>query len=172
MMTLSTLVWRGLQAALWIVLLGFLVLIGLSRFTSFEVLVVRSGSMQPAISTGGIVIIDRAAIRPPVRAIASFREPDGSVITHRIVAMEGPLFVTKGDANDDNDVLQRPASAVYGTVVLSLPFLGYLIHLLQAPAAFLVLLLGTGGFLIADAIRTITRELSRMRRDRRRVDET
>ena len=172
MATLSTLAWRGLQAILWIVLLGFLVLIGLSRVTPFEVLVVRSGSMQPAISTGGVVIVDRGALSPPVTAIASFVEPDGSVVTHRVVGMDGPRFVTRGDANNAADELHRPAAAVYGTVVLSLPFLGYVIHLLQQPAAFLVLLLGTGGFLIADSIRTIAQELSRMRRERRQVDET
>ena len=46
--TLLTLVWRGLQMILWILLLGFLALIALSRFTPFEALVVRSGSMAPA----------------------------------------------------------------------------------------------------------------------------
>jgi signal peptidase len=170
MVTLPRLAWRGLQAVLWIVLLGFLVLIGLSRVTPFEVLVVRSGSMQPAISTGGIVIVDRGAHSPPILAIASFREPDGSIVTHRVVGMDGSRFITRGDANDANDSVHRPIASVYGTVVLSLPFVGYLIHLLQQPVVFLALLVGTGGFLIADALRTIVNELARMRRDRRIQD--
>ena len=170
MVTLTTLAWRGLQAVLWIVLLGFLVLIGMSRVTPYEVLVVRSGSMQPAVSTGGIVIVDRNGQRPSVRAIASFREPDGSIVTHRVVGMDGPLYITRGDANNADDEIRRPPAAVYGTVILTLPLIGYLIHLLEQPAAFLILLVGTGGFLIWDALRTINTELARMRRDRRTRD--
>ena len=56
--------WRGLQAILWIVLLGFVALLGVSRFTPYETLVVRSGSMEPTIHTGGIVIVDREARSP------------------------------------------------------------------------------------------------------------
>ena len=168
--TLSTLAWRGLQAVLWIVLLGFLLLIGLSRVTPFETLVVRSGSMEPTISTGAIVLVDRSAHRPSLQAIASFREPDGSIVTHRVVGMDGPRFVTRGDANNANDQVHRPAASVYGTVILTVPFAGYLIHFLQQPTAFLLLLLGTGGFLIADSLRTIGREIERIRRERRLPD--
>ena len=56
----------GLQAILWTALLGFILLLGLSRLTPYEVLVVRSGSMEPAISTGGVVIVDRNARNPVV----------------------------------------------------------------------------------------------------------
>lgn len=166
MSTLVKLARRGLQTVLWVILLGFVVLLALSRFTPYEVLVVRSGSMEPVINTGGIVIVDRSARSPLVGAIASFRDPDGSVVTHRVVAMDGTQYVTRGDANHSNDPLTHPATAVYGSVVLALPLLGYVIHLLEQPVAFLILLLGTGGFLIADAMRTIVRELSRVRRDR------
>jgi signal peptidase len=151
---------------MWTVLLGFILLLALSRFTAFEVLVVRSGSMEPAVSTGGIVVVDRGAQRPSVGSIASFRDLDGTVVTHRVVGMDGTRYITRGDANRTNDVTIRTPTAVYGSVVFALPLLGYLIHLLGQPAPFLILLLGTGGFLIVDAVRTIVRELTRMRRDR------
>ena len=170
MTRVSTLVRLALQAMLWIVLLGFLVLIGLSRLTPYEALVVRSGSMEPTIATGGIVLVDRGARTPSVGSVASFRDPDGSLVTHRIVGLDGSRYITKGDANTTADDLHRPIAATYGTVVLSAPFLGFAIHLLQQPAAFLLLLLGTGGFLVVDALRTIAEELRRMRRERRRVD--
>lgn len=166
MSTLGMLAWRGLQVILWIVLLGFILLLALSRFTSYEVLVVRSGSMEPVINTGGIVVVDREARLPPVGTIASFRDVDGSVVTHRVVDMDGARYITRGDANSSNDVTVRSTAAVYGSVVLALPLLGYAIHLLGQPAPFLILLLGTGGFLVLDAIRTITHELARMRRHR------
>lgn len=170
MVRLATLTRRGLQAVLWIVLLAFLMLVGLSRVTPLEVLIVRSGSMEPAIATGGIVIVDRGALTPAVGAIASFRDPDGSIVTHRVVGTDGPRLITRGDANGADDQIHRPVASVYGTVDLSLPLAGYLIHLLRQPAAFLLLLLGTGGFLIVDALRTIRDEISRTRLDRGHVD--
>lgn len=168
--TLSTVIRRALQATLWVFLLGFLVLVGLSRFTPYETLVVRSGSMEPTIPTGGIILVDRGARTPAVGSIASFREPDGSLVTHRIVGLDGSHYVTKGDANSTIDDYRRPIAATYGTVVLTVPLLGYVIHVLQLPAAFLLLLLGTGGVLIVDASRTIATELGRMRRERGRAD--
>lgn len=163
MRPLLTLVWRGLQMILWILLLAFLALIALSRFTPFEALVVRSGSMAPSITTGGIVVVDRAARLPTIGVVASFREPDGTVVTHRVVGIIDGRFVTRGDANHSDDSIHRPASSVYGTVVLSLPWAGYVVHTFQQPAAFLLLLLGSGGLLVLDALRTIWRELVRLR---------
>lgn len=159
---LLTLAGRGLQLVLWIVLLGFVALVGLSRVTPYEALVVRSGSMEPTIATGSIVIVDRAARSPAVGAIVSFREPDGSVVTHRIVGVEGGQFVTRGDANQNPDAIHRPAASIYGAVVLSLPFAGYLVHALEQPAAFLLLLLGSGGLIVLGALRTIYGEVIRL----------
>jgi signal peptidase I len=164
------LVWQPLQAVLWIALLGFVVLLALSRVTPYEVLVVRSGSMEPSIHTGGIVIVDRQAQALKVGDVASFREPSGSVVTHRVVGMDDAGYITRGDANGADDATARPRAAVYGTVVLALPILGYGIHWLEQPAVFLVLLLGTGGFLIIDALRTIAREVARMRQAGRLPD--
>jgi hypothetical protein len=48
---------------------------------------------------------------------------------------------------------------MYGTVVAVVPMAGYLIHTLQQPAAFLLLLLGSGGLLVLGALRTLNREL-------------
>ena len=159
-----TLAWRGLQAILWIVLVGFVTLVGMSRFTPYEALVVRSGSMEPVITTGGIVVVDRDARSPVVGAIASFREPDGAIVTHRIVAIDPQGIVTRGDANRDGDPARRTAASMYGTVVVALPLAGYLIHTLQQPAAFLLLLLGSGGLLVLSESRTIYLEVQRLRR--------
>ena len=159
-----TLAWRGLQAVLWIMLFAFVALVALSRITPYEALVVRSGSMQPTIATGSIVIVNRAARSPTVGAVVSFREQDGTVVTHRIVGIDGGRFITRGDSNRSDDATHRPAASVYGTVVASVPLAGYLIHALQQPAAFLFLLFGSGGLLVISSLRTIHGELIRLRR--------
>lgn len=158
------------QLALWALLLGFLVLVAVPRFTPFDVLVVRGGSMEPAIHLGSVVIVDRGARAPSVGSISSFRDPEAVIVTHRVVALDGDRYVTQGDANRTEDATHRRAADVYGTVLLSVPFAGFVIHTIQQPAAFLVLLLGTGGFLVAGAIRTIVGETRRIRGQRRRAD--
>jgi signal peptidase len=164
--SLTRLAWRGSQAILWAVLLGFIVLLGLSRFTAYEVLIVRSGSMEPTLATGGIVIVDRNDHVLRVGDIASFREPDG-VVTHRVIGLDDRGYVTGGDANASRDPGTRPQSTVYGSFVFALPLLGYLIYVLEQPAVFVLLLVGTGGFLVWDALRTIFSEFARMRREAR-----
>ncbi len=156
----------GLQAILWIVLLGFVVLVALPRFTPYDVLVVRGGSMEPVIHLGSVIVIDRRATTPGIGSIVSFREPGGDIITHRVVALDHGRYVTRGDANASRDLAERSADQVVGTERFSVPYIGYALHLLQQPIAFLFLLLSTGGYLIFNELRTIGRELGRMRRRR------
>lgn len=151
------------QAVLWTALLGFLLLVGVPRLTSYDVLIVRGGSMEPAIHLGSIIIIDRGAREPTVGDVASFVESDGNIITHRVVGVDGPLIETKGDANRTNDLERRLQANVVGTTVLTIPYVGYGLHVLRQPLAFLLLLLGTGGFLVFGEIRSIAREIRRMR---------
>jgi signal peptidase len=158
------------QFALWALLLGFLVLVAIPRFTPFDVLVVRGGSMEPAVHLGSVVVVDRRARAPAIGSISSFRDPESGIVTHRVVALDETRYVTKGDANKTEDATRRTPADVYGIVVLSVPFAGFVIHTLQQPAAFLALLLGTGGFLVAGAVRTIVNEVGMIRGRRRRPD--
>jgi hypothetical protein len=57
-----------------------------------------------------------------------------------------------------------------GTSVVSIPYVGYAVHVLRQPPAFLLLLLGTGGFLIVGEIRTIVQELRRLTGKRAKVE--
>lgn len=155
-----------LQAILWIVLLAFVGLIAMSRITPFEVLVVRGGSMEPGIHLGSVVIIDRGATNLKIGDVASFREPSGDIITHRVVAIESGRYVTRGDANQQRDLDSRTSEQIVGTVLTSIPMVGYGLHALQQPIVFLALLLSTGGFLIYQELRTIAREIRRIRSER------
>jgi signal peptidase len=158
------------RLALWALLLSFLALVAIPRFTTFDVLVVRGGSMEPAIHLGSVVVVDRGAREPAVGSISSFRDPDSGMVTHRVVAVAGGRYVTRGDANRAEDATRRPPGDVYGTVVLVVPAVGFVIHALQLPAIFLLLLVGTGGLLVLGALRTIVAEVGRIRRQRMRTD--
>jgi signal peptidase len=171
MRTIQRTVAAAIQGALWVVLLGFLGLVALPRLTSYDVLIVRGGSMEPAVGLGSIIIIDRDAREPAPGDIVSFREANGDIITHRVVGIEDGTYVTKGDANEAADLELRFGANIVGTSVGSIPYVGYAVHVLRQPAAFLLLLLGTGGYLIVGELRTIARELRRMTRERTKVED-
>lgn len=91
-------------------------------------LVVRSGSMEPLIRTGGMVLVrtvPAAEIR--VGDVVAVRRPDGVIVTHRVVSLtrSGPLaqLVLKGDANRTVD--PSPVTvASGGRLVWNAPWLG------------------------------------------------
>jgi signal peptidase len=152
-----------LQLVLWTLLFGFVALLVLPRLTAFDVLIVRGGSMEPTIHVGSIVIVDRKATSPIVGTATAFRDGNGALVTHRIISIDKLGYETQGDANAKADLGRRTADHVYGSVVVSLPYLGYVLHLLHQPIVFLLLLLGTGGILVVGEVQTIWHELRRNR---------
>ncbi len=169
MRTIQRTVAIAIQGILWVVLLGFLALVALPRLTSYDALIVRGGSMEPAVHLGSIIIIDRDARDPAVGDIVSFREANGDIITHRVVTIEDGTYATKGDANEAPDLERRFGVNVVGTSIMSIPYVGYAVHVLRQPIAFLLLLLGTGGYLIVGEVRSISQEIRRMLRERAKV---
>lgn len=108
--------------------------------------VVLSGSMEPAIETGSVIAtIPRAEY--DVGEIVTFGG-SGIPTTHRIVGIEegadgARLFVTKGDANDDEDFRRVSEGEVLGKVFLTVPKVGYVLSMLESP---------TGKALLATAL--------------------
>jgi len=111
------------------------------RLAGHQMLIVRSGSMEPAIRTGSAVLV-RPVPPETLRAgdVITYERSDAvvSVVTHRIVAVaEGtalPTFQTKGDANNAPD----PYSVTYRDtgwkVVATVPYAGYLMNALSNPS--------------------------------------
>jgi len=71
-----------------------------------EVFTVVSGSMEPEVPVGSLVIIKKAdPLKIQAGDIIAFRK-NGTVVTHRVVEnqSEARQFITKGDANDMEDL--------------------------------------------------------------------
>lgn len=71
-----------------------------------EVFTVVSGSMEPEIPVGSLVIIKKAdPLKVQAGDIIAFRR-NGTVVTHRVVEnqSEARQFITKGDANEMEDL--------------------------------------------------------------------
>jgi len=107
----------------------------------FAPLIVLSGSMEPAVYPGDVVIIrEQAAEKYKIGDVASYL--DGrTIFTHRIVGEENGMFVLKGDNNNTADDTVRPEQFV-GKVLLTIPRVGVAMVFLKRPAgmAFLALL--------------------------------
>jgi signal peptidase I len=111
----------------------------LGPLVGWRVDAVVSGSMEPAIHTGSVVISRPVAAGEIATGdIIVFRALRGEAVTaHRVVAVTrepAPSFVTKGDANDGPDPNPVAPGQVAGVVILELPYLFYLFALIRTPA--------------------------------------
>ena len=164
---MKRLIGYAIQATLWVVLLAFLLLLAVPHFTAYDVLIVRGGSMEPTIHVGSAVVVDRSTRVLAIGDAAAFNDPTGETVTHRVIAMDGAAYVTRGDANPAPDADHRPSNAVIGRALFSLPYLGYVLFVLQQPWVFLTLLALTGGFIVLSELRTIWAEIRRLAAGRR-----
>jgi signal peptidase len=106
-----------------------------------------SGSMEPNVSTGDLVVTMPIA---PGEArsgdIVTFTDPSGSgkLLTHRVasarLAGKQYRFVTKGDANSNVERWAVPADGRVGRVVMKVPKVGYVMALSRSPEARVALI--------------------------------
>ena len=107
------------------------------RWMGYEVYTVISGSMEPEIPVGRLVFIGEAQ-PPEVEAgdvIAYYGGPDSNaVITHRVVENRVIMgeFITKGDANEEQDRNPIDYGEFIGRVKYCVPKLGILAQMLTA----------------------------------------
>jgi signal peptidase I len=129
----------------------------------YNILTVISGSMEPTLEVGSIVVDERIA---PLDArpgdIVSFHDPSRGdrLVTHRLqsVRADGRIasMVTKGDANNAVERWSVPTDGEIGRVVYHVPKVGYVRGALTGIGARLGLLLialGLGAAMIFDVWR-------------------
>ncbi|MBQ9784657.1 MAG: signal peptidase I [Clostridia bacterium] len=100
------------------------------------VTVVLSGSMEPELSVGDLLIVAEEESYG-VDDVIVFR--DGySAVVHRIVEVNGDEIVTRGDANNTND---EPITkkVIKGRVILAIPFLGHVVNFIKNPVVTVLL---------------------------------
>ncbi len=109
-------------------------------------LTIMSGSMEPALGTGDIVLErEIAPLEARVGDVITFRDPDGSgrLITHRVrsIRVQGDAvgFTTKGDAANGIQRWTIPVSGTVGEPRFRLPKLGYALSATRSPAGRLLL---------------------------------
>lgn len=131
----------------------------------YEPMVVQSGSMEPAMRVGGVVLVNKNIdIRDiAIGDVITFKTPsqDGmlSYTTHRVtdILFENGVqtFETKGDANEDPDSWVVPAESVMGQEVMAVPYIGYFVRYIKTPLGFMIVVVVPAMAVIALELRKV-----------------
>lgn len=132
---------------------------------NFKVMIVQSGSMQPEIRMGSIVVV-KPADDYKIGEVITFqigrnKEP----ITHRVYDIKvvggEPRYITKGDANNAPDQREISKGEIIGKVLFNIPYLGYVIDFAQKPVGFSLIIVIPGAVIIFDEARKIYNEVKK-----------
>jgi len=140
----------ALVACLWTVVgagAGILLSVSVPLLFGYRTFIVMSGSMEPAIHTGDVVVDKRIdPMDVQVGDVVTYRDPDheNRLITHRVRGVRtlgGKVyFVTKGDANTDSQKWAIATDGTVGVVRFRVVKLGFVLFYVNRPIGRLFLI--------------------------------
>ena len=142
---------------------------------NIQIKIVKSGSMEPAIATGSVVMVKPQSTYA-IGDIITFGEDTRARIptTHRIIAIHNDsgkiTFTVKGDANAEEDPASVQMHSVIGRVILSVPYIGYVLDFARQPIGFTLLIGIPACIIIFDEALRIWTEVRGMRQKKRPRD--
>lgn len=105
-------------------------------FFNYRIFKVVTGSMEPNIKIGDVVLIKKEK-NYKIGDIVTYKH-ENNYITHRIVSVKGNKIITKGDANNTNDEAINKKDVV-GKMILKLTVLSYINYLIGYPIVWVLL---------------------------------
>lgn len=112
----------------------------LTTISGYAVLEVVSGSMEPTIHVGDLIIIYTNEEKYEVGDIITFYDVDGSFVTHRIISIENGQMITQGDNNNSPDS-PTDMKQIVGKYIFKITGLGILFKALKSPVVMILVLL-------------------------------
>ena len=138
--------------------------------TSFQyrLFSVDSGSMEPEIGKGSIILVQESDTysKGDVISFSRYKNPY-MVTTHRIDEVKGSSFVTKGDANNAPDPDTVSSRNIIRKVVFKMPYLGYPIAFSRTKAGYAVLIVVPALIIIIGELITIFKESRKILKERK-----
>jgi signal peptidase I len=130
---------------------------------NYKIYSVQSGSMEPAIHKGAVVLVKPETNYHKGDVITVFDPANPKVsVTHRVFDIKtdkGQVsYVTKGDANKTADTEFRPSSSVVGKVLFSIPLIGYPISFAKTRDGLIILIIIPATLIIYSELLTIKNE--------------
>ena len=156
--------------ALIVIIAGLLIISVFPITGNIKFLTVQSGSMNPTIRTGSVVMIkpmDDYKIGDVITfgKITRIKSPT----THRIydikVVEDEVSYVTKGDANNAPDLREIPKREIIGKVLFSVPYVGYAVDFAKKPLGFALIILVPAAVIISDEVKKIYGEVKKKKTD-------
>ena len=148
-----------------ILLLGVAALTFIAPRFGWKVDAVMSGSMEPELKVGSVVItrpLNNANVN--VGDIITFRSPlNSELTTHRVISVENSpslFFRTKGDANEDADPFIVGSQGVMGRVCFDIAYIGYVTQFIKSRLGLLLTLYLPGLIIVLMEVRNIWRVLA------------
>lgn len=127
---------------------------------NYKFFIVQSGSMEPAIKIGSVVIV-KPAISYRIGDIITFNpcNQTKTPTTHRIydikVRAGKTIYITKGEANKTPDPRKISNREIIGRVLFSVPFVGYFVNFIKKPMGFILIIVIPATIVIYNEIRKI-----------------
>lgn len=137
---------------------------------NYKLLIVESGSMEPAIKTGSVVVV-KPVENYGANDIITFEDgKKDRTTTHRVVDTEvvsGKVYyITKGDANNAEDSKKVLESKIIGKVLTSVPYAGYIIAMAKKPIGFVLLVIVPCAMVILEEIGKIRKEVKKKKEEK------
>jgi signal peptidase len=121
--------------------------------------VIMSGSMEPAIPVGSIVVVKSVdPDKVKIGDVIVFQRNNSKTL-HRVIAKiaenNSYSFKTKGDANEYPDQWLVQPEEVRESLLLTIPYYGYLLYFAGTPIGFVFTVIVPAAFLIGNEVKKI-----------------
>jgi signal peptidase len=145
------------------IILGLIVAFLAFVFVSpdYDLYIVRSGSMEPAINVGDMVLAGPVGIDGIKPGVIISYELGKNLITHRVLSIDGNTLITKGDANKEPDSTPVRLSQVQSRYIFRIPFAGYVAGFLRTRPGWLLSIVLPSIVLVGFIVKDIIKEASR-----------
>ncbi|MDW7649922.1 MAG: signal peptidase I [Bacillota bacterium] len=171
-MKIVTLLTRMIFVLLLLVLIPLLIIMFQDKgllpktvLSNFKPLTVISDSMSPTLKAGHVVVIRNVPSKDiePGDIITFNNMPESETyITHRVVKVNSDgSFITRGDANQTNDLAPVPAENVVGRVIVAIPYFGYLVEFTRSKLGMIIMIILPGLLILVCEVRNLARYLEK-----------
>lgn len=157
-------------------IVAFVLIVSVFPITgNIKTMEVLSGSMEPSIHTGSIIIV-KPISNYKIGDVITFGPNTKTQIptTHRIVetrAEEGEMvYKTKGDANNSEDNKEIFKKDIIGKVYLTVPYIGYIVNFVKKPIGLMIVIVIPSVILIYDEIQKIIKEIEKIK-EKKKIDQ-
>jgi signal peptidase len=155
---------------IFIAIIAVLLIVSVFPITgNYKVLTVLSGSMEPTIKIGAVVVI-RPENDYKIGDIITFgpNTKTQTPVTHRIndikVVGGNAIYITKGDANNAPDSKEIKKKDIIGKMLFSVPFAGYAVDFVKKPIGFILIIMVPAVIIVYDEIRKIFKEIKKRKK--------